>query len=47
MLNKSFLTIEEYMHIKFEESDAFVKNVVEIDILGEDMEKVSLKDSPT
>ena len=25
----------------------FVKNVVEIDTLGEDMEKVSLKDSPS
>ena len=34
------------MNIKFEESNAFVKNVVEIDSLGEDMEKISLKDSP-
>ena len=41
------LTIEESMHVKFEEYDAFVKNVVEIDTLGEDMEKVSLEDSPT
>ena len=34
------------MHDKFEESNVFVKNVVEIDSLGEDMEKISLKDSP-
>ena len=34
------------LHVKFEESNAFVKNVVEIDSLGEDMEKISLKDSP-
>jgi len=34
------------MHVKFEESNAFVKNVVEIDSLGEDKEKVTLKDSP-
>ena len=34
------------MHVKFEESNAFIKNVVEIDSLGEDMEKISLKDSP-
>ena len=34
------------MHVKFEESNAFVKNVIEIDFLGEDMEKVTLKDSP-
>ena len=46
VFNKSSLKIEEFMHVKFEESDAFVKNVVEIDTLGEDMEKVSLKDSP-
>ena len=47
VFNKSSLTIEESMYVKFEESDAFVKNVVEIDTLGEDMEKVSLKDSLT
>ena len=34
------------MHVKFEESNACVKNVVEIDFLGEDMEKTTLKDSP-
>ena len=33
------------MHVKFEEYNAFVKNVVEIDSLGEDKEKVTLKDS--
>ena len=33
------LTIEEFMHVKFEKSNAFVKNVVEIESLGEDMEK--------
>ena len=47
VFNKSSLTIEESMHVKFEEFDAFVKNVVDIDTLGEDMEKVFLKDSPT
>jgi len=40
------LTIEEYMHVKFEESNTFVKNVVEIDFLDENMEKIFLKDSP-
>ena len=43
---KSILTIKEFMHVKFEESNAFVKNVIEIDSLGEDIEKVTLKDSP-
>ena len=47
VFNKSSLTIEKSMHVKFEESDAFVKNVVEIDTLDEDIEKVSLEDSPT
>ena len=46
VFNKSSLTIEESMQVKFEESNAFVKNVVEIDPLGKDMEKISLKDSP-
>ena len=46
VFSKSSLTIEESMHVKFEESNAFVKNVVEINSLGEDMEKISLKDSP-
>ena len=47
VFNKFSLTIEESMHVKFEESEAFIKNVVEIDTLREDMEKVSLEDSPT
>ena len=34
------------IHVKFEESNAFVKNIVEIDFLGEDMKKISLKDWP-
>ena len=46
VFNKSSHTIEESMHVKFEESNAIVENVVEIDLLGEDMEKISLKDSP-
>ena len=46
IFNKSSLIIEESMHVKFEESNAFVKNFVEIDSLGEDMEKVILKNSP-
>ena len=35
------------MHVKFEESNSLVKNIVEIDSLGEDFEKVSMKDLPT
>ena len=46
VFNRPTLTIEESMHIKFEESNAFVMKVVKIDSLGEDMEKISLKDSP-
>ena len=45
VFNRSTLTIEEYMHVKFEESNALVKNVIEINFLVEDMEKISLKDS--
>ena len=33
------------MHVKFEESNSLVKNIVEIDSLGDDFEKVSMKDS--
>ena len=33
------------MHVKFEESNSLVKNVVEIDYLGEDFEKVFMKNS--
>ena len=40
------MKIEESIHVKFQESNVFVKNVVEINFLGEDMEKVTLKDSP-
>ena len=47
IFNKSSLTIEESIHVKFKESKVFVKNVIEIDSLHEDMEKVTLKDSPT
>ena len=36
------------MHVKFDEFNPLVKNVVncQIDSLGEDMEKMSMKDSP-
>jgi len=30
VFNSSTLTIEESMHVKFEESNAFVKNVIEM-----------------
>ena len=40
------MTIEESMHVKFEKSNTLTKNVVEIDFLGEDIEKISLKDLP-
>jgi len=40
------LTIEESIHVKFEESNTLVKNVVNIDSLGKDMEKITLKESP-
>ena len=33
------------MYVKFEESNALVKNVIKIDSLGEDIEKILLKDS--
>jgi len=47
VFNNSSLTIEESIYVKFEESNMFVKNVVEIDPLHEDMERITLKDSPT
>ena len=47
VFNKSSLTIEESIHVQFEESNVFVKNVVEIDSLKEDMERATLKNSPT
>ena len=34
------------MHVKFEESNTLVMNIVEIDFLSEYIEKISLKDSP-
>jgi len=46
VFNRTTLTIEESMHVKFEESNALVKNIIEIDFLGEDMEKITLKVSP-
>ena len=33
------------MHVKFEKSNSLVKNVVEINSLDEDFEKVFMKDS--
>jgi len=33
------------MNVKFEESNSLMKNVVEIDSLGEDFEKIFMKDS--
>jgi len=33
------LTIEESMYVKFKESNTLVKNIVEINFLGKDMEK--------
>ena len=39
------MIIEESMHVKFEESNSLVRNVVEIDSLGEDFEKIFMKDS--
>jgi len=43
--SRSILTIEEFILVKFEESNTLVKNVVKIDFLGEDMKQISLKDS--
>jgi len=40
------LTIEEFMHAKLEESNSLVKNIIEIDSLGEDFDKVFMNDSP-
>jgi len=42
---ESSLTIEKSMHVKFEESNSLVKNVIEIDFLS-DLEKILLQDSP-
>jgi len=40
------LTIEKSIHVKFEEFNSLVKNVIEIDFLTEDIEKIFMKDSP-
>ena len=47
IFNKSTLTLKS-MHVKLEESNKFVKNVVDyqIDSLGEDMEKTTMKNLP-
>ena len=34
------MTIDESLHVKFEESNAFVKNIIEIDFLDKDIEKI-------
>ena len=39
------MSIEESMHVKFEKSNSFVKNIIENNSLREDMEKISLKGS--
>ena len=48
VFNRLILTIKESMHVKFKESNSLMKNVVEyeIDFLGGDMDKMSMKDSP-
>ena len=35
------------MYVKFEECKSLVKNIIEIDFLGEDLEKVFMKDPLT
>jgi len=45
VFNRSTLTIKS-MHIKLEEFNTLVKIILEIDSLGEDMEKLTLKDLP-
>ena len=39
--------IEESMRVKFEESNSLVKNIIEIEFLDKDFEKIFMKDSPT
>jgi len=46
VFNKLTLTIKESMHVKFEKSNSLVKNIVEINSLGENCEKISMKDLP-
>ena len=45
VFNRSTLTIEECIYVKFEESNTLVNNIVEINSLSEDIENISLKDS--
>ena len=40
VFNKSTLTIENSMHVKFKDSNSLVKNTVEIESLGEDFENI-------
>ena len=44
---RSTLTIEESMHVKFEESNSFVKNIVDaqIETAGEELKTISLKNT--
>ena len=46
VFNRSALTIEKSMHVKFEESNVSCEECYKIDFLDENMEKISLKDSP-
>ena len=48
IFNRYTLTIEESMHVKFKESNKFVKNIVDVQInsLCKDMDKATLKDAP-
>ena len=46
VFNRSTLTIEEPMHVNFGESNSLMKNFVEIEFLGEDLEKIFITNSP-
>ena len=46
VFNRSTLTVEESTHFKLEESNSHVMNIVEIDSLGKDFEKIFMKVSP-
>jgi len=43
VFNRSTLIIEEFMHVKFEESNSLVKNVIEIDSLVKTLRRFSRK----
>ena len=45
VFNRSTSTIDEFMHVKFEESKLFMKNIIDYQI-GEYMKKMSMKNSP-